>query len=337
MRKHTGQLGLLSVTAMLCANIAAADSADLRPKFAKGRITYYRQTTHVTQNMKTDDQPQRTNVVQETGIRLKVMDVHDDGSVDLEYTIMYVRFSGRSPQMPMRFDSRKPRARGTVPLLATVGAMVDKPMMLHITPDGMVKEIDGVDEIKSAISMMMKEVLTEDMLRQEHGLRTPGRKATHPTKMGSKWNDQVAGTVPGGTLTSSITYTLEHVDSEKHTAEITAGFELQLKPSPRAGAMFNLEDGRGSARLTWDMDKGELVSLVGVQEMVLKQRVPEDVSVEVPDVTQKINIKAERIALADMNLPEPAPAGDDERDPQGDKKVEDKSQDDKAEDKPKDE
>jgi hypothetical protein len=286
--------------------------------------------------MKSEDPSQPTNTVQEMGIRLKVIEVRDDGSVDLEYTILYVRYSGRSPQMPMRFDSRKPRARGTVPLLATVGAVVDKPMILHITPDGMVKGIDGIDEIKGAISMMMKDVLTEDMLRQEHGLRTPGRKTTHPMKIGDKWKDQVSGTVPGGTLTSSITYTLERVDSEKHIAEITAGLELQLKPSPRAGAMFDLEDGRGSARLTWDMDKGELVHLMGAQEMVLKQRVPKDASVEPPDVIQKITIKAERIALADMNLPEPKPAGGGKRDAQGDKKVEDKSQGEKAEDKPKD-
>lgn len=302
MKSITLRLGLSGLLAIVWTAGAAAGSADLRPKFTNGQVTYFRTTTNMVQTMKMGEQPTEMKMIVEIGVRLAVKRVHEDGGADVEYTTLYIYMDGGLPQMPMKFDSRIPKISGGNPMLGGLSAMIDNPIVFSVSASGSIKEVKGIDEAFKSVPPMMSGMFSEETLRQQYGSFCPGRKASSPTKTGATWKDGWKVAMPmAGTLISSVDYTLDRIDAVKNTAAITMKSVTRMEAvKDGAPATFTIKEGKGSGRLIWDLSKGELVRSEGEQRLIMVMAgapTGQEMTIE-----QDIKTTTERVALTAFKL-----------------------------------
>ncbi len=309
-RSRITEFGLTGALVTLCASVATADSADLRPKFQKDRITYYRTVTKITQRMETPRRFMEQDINREFGIRLTVKQVHPDGGADLEYAMLYVAMDTGLPQSTLNIDTRKPADSASDPEFNDLSAVMNRPILLHISGDGKVKGFTGAEVVLEALPRGMAHLITEDTLRKDQHLRMPGRKAAHPTKLDGKWEDQSETPFPGGKLIHSIGYTLKGIDSKAHTAEIVAESVLRFEPAKDVRVAVSVEDAKSSGRLTWDLAKGELVRSESEVHIALKMGRSSGQSDGGMSTQHTTKTTTERVALKDLNLPADTKGGD---------------------------
>lgn len=239
---------------------ARAESADLRPGLQEGRTTYYRIGTEVTQKFGTLEPLNEMPLSMETEVRLKVLRVLPGGA-DVEYTILYLRTAGGFSNLPMTFDSGNPDARGTNPGLIGLINVINKPVVLQVSADGVIQKAKGLSALSESIPSEISGLLSEDILRRHQQSMFPGRGAPNPVNVGSTWENKVKSPMPpAGEVFRFAEYTLKRIDPTEQTAHIDMRMTMELRPFKEGtSGEYLLREGKGSGRLTWDLVTGELL------------------------------------------------------------------------------
>ena len=162
------------------------------------------------------------------------------------------------------------------------GPRIDKPATLTIAPDGKVIDVKGFEAPASADprQSVADNVFSEQHLKQLPILRTAG--VVHPTPLGSIWTEhneyEMARAM--GTMLVDSEYKLDKVNDGKKLAEIECRGTMKLKEVPAGeGAeqtppLMKINKGELTARLFWDLAKGELARAETTTEMVMERQTP---------------------------------------------------------------
>lgn len=130
--------------------------------------------------------------------------LNNDGKLmKIEVTYQRIQVNMDMPQKQIAYDSDSP-GEGE---LAAVDALIGKPFLIYMTPQGDVTRVEGYDELIGGLaSAEMEGMFSDSSLMQSLDMNIFAGK---PVAMGESWN--IAKTMQMSTLTlqSDLTYTLE--------------------------------------------------------------------------------------------------------------------------------
>ena len=263
-RLQTTFLGCLVV--VLGASAIHAETVDLRPKFEKGRETFYRCTMGVDRNMETaNGQRMNMRIDIEFGMSLKVIDVLVDKNAKLHLTLQYLKIKSDMP--PMGFDTRDEASLASSPMGNMLTGYVKTPVTLTVSPTGDIETIEGFEKIEAAkgpAGGLMENIFSEEVAK--HLPLFPAAKAgKNPTPTGHKWSEEYDRALPAGmgTLHTAVDYELAKLDSATRGAQIPYTYRISLKErdpaSSQPASMVILDNLAGNATGTmhWDVAAGE--------------------------------------------------------------------------------
>lgn len=268
-----------------CSAGVLAGDYDLRPRFTPGQELYYKQTMQTTQKAQIGAGEGQTSVEElkfktELGYRFRTIGLKPDKSAVVEWTLAYFVLESDPPRVP-KYDSRS--AEFANPMLAgAFGQVIDKPATLTITPEGRVTEVKGFNEsaVAGPAKSMIRNTFSEQSMQQLPILMTAN--AACPAAVGSSWtrhNEYDMGAAMGTMLVDSE-FRLDKVNDAEKLAEIECQATMKLKEVPAGeGAeqtppLMKINKGELTARLFWDLAKGELARAETTTEMVMEMQNP---------------------------------------------------------------
>jgi hypothetical protein len=301
----------LLALASLATTAWSADAVDLKPQWLIGK--------RYTQEMAMD---QRSTVAMagqkmEQAMTMNLQTVitvakHEDPTLK-RLTIKYrrVAMSLDMAGQKMGFDSANPGAgNDPVGLGKSLGVLVGKEIVLIVSPDGKVKEIEHLEEVTAALDASgpmapaLKGMFNKEMFSQiieEAGLRNV---PPHPVKPGEKWPLSVQMNLAQfGQVAIVGQYTFKGMTEHDgiQCAEILSDAKLELDMNPAAAlggdkgiptANLRFENGKVSGTTWFDPKLGTARGFEMNQEMTIKASNPlaAGETIEIP-MKQKITTR----------------------------------------------
>jgi len=191
------------ITAMIALAVVRVDADEktqYKLKLEKGQKYYIKMVTEqqITQTLMGQEQAMEQTIG--LGTNFDVNDVNDDdGNAWIKYTYKWAKLSYKTPMGEIEYDSSK-EASSVPPEAMGVAALLDEGFMLYLTPKGEVKQVKGLDKMRSNIQnklpedpareQMMKglEQYLSDEAIKELTESSMGIYPDNPVGIGDSWN-----------------------------------------------------------------------------------------------------------------------------------------------------
>lgn len=187
------------------------NSVRLQYRFAVGETHSMMTVTEQDISQTIMGQQQNTKMTERAGVTLTVLEVDDDGSAQLRVTYESIAVNSTGPMGSFEFDSRNP-PDDVPPMLAPYAALAGATLTLRMSPNGIVSEVEGWDEIMDAMLSGMPEGPMREQLRggMDQMLESISFKVTllpiDPVSIGDSWTHSTS--TAGMPMSLETTYTL---------------------------------------------------------------------------------------------------------------------------------
>ena len=267
-RSSAAVIGILTLAAMT----PATSALELKPKFEPDQVTHYYTTsnTRLVTSSAQMPQPQEIMLRGESGWRIKVLKVNDDGSAELEFTLlMFALNLGDLMTADSRTDESGPATR-------IFAGIIDQPFTAVVNPDGSIRDISGTEEMLKGIGSGQNPIqeLTKSALKKGNLESLIGSKplvgASPDVKEGDSWDFQDITPEDNFVLVikgkCKFSGTKEKKDltlaSVKFSADVSSE-ELDAPEDAKDDKAMSIELDKGSSKgeIQWDVKQGQLYKL----------------------------------------------------------------------------
>jgi len=152
MATKQGYRTFMAAAVLLATGIASGDAAAavrLELKLEKGKTYYERSVIEQRMTQEMMGQEQVTDSVIGIGEKLDVLDVDNEGNMQVRYTYIWSRFKQTNPMMTTDYDSAKRMA--TPAGAEAFAALLGLSYTMRLSPKGEVLDIKGVEELAEAV------------------------------------------------------------------------------------------------------------------------------------------------------------------------------------------
>lgn len=285
----------LSLAAALsaCARQGSAQQVTLRWKYEEGTELAYRVSSHNETELPMD---QGISVFEQAQtMRWSVLEVAPNGDATLRITTERVQMNMESPMLNLAYDSETDEVPDN-PQAKIFSAMVGKSYTIVIGPEGTVKSLEGMDQVREAVleamgpdmagmaDAMIGQMLNDETMTSvmQQGIQTFPERAMGP---GDTWDTSFSFPFPMlGTMSASLDFTLERIEERDGgtVAVISNSGEIQIGNAGDSQLAGMMEFGNSAVigTMEFDVDRGlllnststttmEVTVAAGGQEMVI--------------------------------------------------------------------
>jgi hypothetical protein len=292
--------GMLLLVLMASPAAALAQAIPLRYQWKQGETVTYRTVVRTTTNATGGPRgPETFEQTLSQTLKLTVAAVNVDGTATLRQSVEAVSMEVSSPAGKAAYDSAKPVGEDADPrvqaMAKTMGGMVGEAISVTISPNGVVRRIDGTariveklignlprDPMSGGLAQNIKAMLSDDALRSSLE-QSFSRLPDQPVNVGDTWtSEQAVGADATGKVVGTSTFTLKAVEGagDAAVARIAVSLALRQEAVPSAGASAVMKLGAGSK------GTGEVVFSLGkglIQTNSMNTDMPTTVTMRGPD------------------------------------------------------
>lgn len=246
MDKRKFKTGVFVVAVMIALGVVptkADEKMQYKLKLQKGQKYYIKMITEQKISQTLMGQEQNAEIAMGMGIDFDVNDVNDNGNAWIRYTYRWAKLSQKTPMGEIEYDSAK--GESPVPLEAQgYAALLGEGYALQITPSGEVKEVKGLEKMRSNIQAKLPEgpiregamkgleqYLGEKAIKEQ----TESSMAIYPDKpvgIGDSWSRTFVLSYGLAAIIDN-TWTLKNRENGVATIEVVSN----IKPNPQAKPM----------------------------------------------------------------------------------------------------
>jgi hypothetical protein len=263
-----GTVGIvIPMLVLITAAHTATAETELRWKFKQGDKTQYEMKMEMTQDTKAGDAPVQAKMSQVMDMTWEVKSVADDGTATLHQTIDRIRMEMTMPTgagADFKFDSQNPEQDKVPPGIAkTFAAMVGKPFVLTVTPQGEVKDLKSPEGMVAALKgSAIGGAVTEDSLKQMISQSMMPFPAEAVSK-GSTWEKSAELPAPpfGKQLTKTeYKFAGEETRDGKKFDKIDVTLDAKFETSENAPTKMKIKSNEAGGEVLWDNEAGHPVT-----------------------------------------------------------------------------
>jgi len=241
----------------------------LRWKYEQGTELVYRMTNHQEAEMPAMGGTSVTDQIQT--MRWRVVEVAPNGDATITVTTERIQLDTRGPTGNLTFDSQTGEVPDN-PQARLMAAMAGLSHTIVIAPDGQVKAVRGLDELrKTMLEGMPPEAagmmggMLEEMFSEESMTRMMQQSVQtfppHPVGAGESWSNAFSMPIPMlGTMTTNLAFTVTGIERrEGRTFAVistTGTMALDESASSQLGAALEMRDTKLTGSIDFDVDRG---------------------------------------------------------------------------------
>ena len=223
-------------------NVPIQESAVLKMNLKKG--LKYLFTTNTSQSITQEVMGNKMDIKQHTNIDYiyEVIESNEQG-MHIKTTYQHILIDTKTPQGNIAYDSKKPDNADSK--LKNIGNMVGKSFTMHVSAEGEVTKVEGMQEIVNSIG---GDATTQQLLKQQFSDSAfinmmnmalniyPNKKINIGESWQKDFNAEMAGMMQ---MNTQNTYTLTNL--EKDNAIIAIKSNINLSPLSSKGILGNIE------------------------------------------------------------------------------------------------